>query len=199
MDKLMNGNKPPQCRMITDGDMSSECGIVRQHHLPTDPTIMSDMGVGHNKTFFTDLGDSAPKTRPPVDGHKLSYNGFPTDFHIGLFAFKFEGLRNRTHCCKLKNLAFRTDGYEWFDNGMGTDHRTGADGDIFTDNRIGTDLNTGIDICFGVNICSRVNHKFTPIDAMSSPSATTLSSTRAFPFIFATLPRTFSISTSTMI
>ncbi len=167
--------------------MSPKGGIIRQHHLSSGFTIMGDMGIGHHKIFFTHLGHTTAKLRSPVNGDKLTYDCAASDLDIGLFSFKLHRLRYRSDSGILKNMTFRPNMNERLNDHMGADHRLRTDKCISFDNCVRADLYIGIQFGLGVNDCGGVYHEFSPMEAISSASATRFSLTNASPNILTTL------------
>jgi hypothetical protein len=71
---------------------------------------MGDVRVSHQKIFFADLRESAPKRRPAVNGYKFANGGPSADFDIAFFALEFNRLGNSADRGVLKYLTIRADG-----------------------------------------------------------------------------------------
>ncbi len=189
--ELMNRHKSSHRGIIADGDMSCKGRIICHCDVPANFAVMGNMGIGHQKIFFSHFCQATAKTGSPVNGDKLTDNRTSPDLNMSFPAFKFYGLGNRSDGGKLKDMTIRADGHIRFNHGMGADDGTGTDKNIFPDNCIRTDFNIGIQFRFGVNDCCWMlyHNIFSLRDAMNSASATLFPSTIAMPDIFIAFER----------
>ncbi len=170
-------------------DVAPQGGVVGHDDAVAHPAIVGHVGVGQEEVAPAHGGDAAAAGRAPVHGGKFPDGVVVADDQLGLFALEFQVLGHLPENRKLKDAAAAADGSEVPDHHVGADVGVGPDGDPALNDAERTDgdpvgqLRRRIHQGGGMD---RGHPQSSPLPtaAITSPSTTRVSPTKARPCIF---------------
>src|SRR5580704_7176179 len=122
-NKLVYGTHSTENGIIFNDDVAGHLGIVAHYAIIAHDTVMCQMAIGLNKTI------AANRCFFPVFCSPVYCNKFPdgciiTYKYIGIFALKFQILRNGCNYCAWKNAAVLSDSCAFHYCNIGTNPGT---------------------------------------------------------------------------
>ena len=134
--KLVNHRKATQYGPIPDVNMPRQLGIIGKNGVVADDAIMCYVHIGHDPVVIAHPGYPGVTWRPDVQGAKLP-NGISiannqlTRFTVVLFVLGYGANR-----AELENLVVTSDGRVAFDDTVGTNAGSWANGYVGTNYRV---------------------------------------------------------------
>ena len=133
-DKLMDRHKTTDGGVVADGDMACQRRVVGQYHHFSDPAVMGNMRVCHQKRFLSHLCKATAGFRAAVNGDELPDGYVRANSYTAFFSAELQILGDGADGRELKNPASGTDVHLRIDDHMGADKGPLADGHILADN-----------------------------------------------------------------
>src|SRR5690606_4653286 len=153
----MNGNKPGQNYIITNGNMAGECCTIRKNTIITHNTVVGNMAVSLDQTVLSNYSFPAVFCTA-VNGYAFADGGIITNFGSSLFTRKLQILRNSGNDSSRKYTAVFTNSGTIHDGYIRAYPCSFSNDNIFMDSNKGLNNNIIGNFCLRVYVCEGLDH-----------------------------------------
>ena len=140
--------------------MSGERGIIGEDHAVTDPAVMGDMHIGHERAFAADTGDATAADRAATKGAALANDIAIADLKASGLACVLKVLWRLADGTELEYLVIGTDACRAIDHHVRADPGAVADLHIRSDDGECADLHALTNFRAWIDDGLRVDHLF---------------------------------------
>ena len=125
--------------MVVNHDMAGQSRGVRQNDVITQHAVVADVRIRHQEIMIADPCDSTSAFGPTVNVDVFTKNVVRPDRQMGFFIVELEILRRNANHAEWEKSVVAANDRGPFENDMGIENTTIAEGDAFADAAEGPD------------------------------------------------------------